>query len=78
MVLIQLNAIEQVATNTLCCVQYCIYGVIHMQLYATDLHVKFPHTFQRGEQNANVAFHPFVDKWRMLIPFATYLQLFYN
>ncbi len=36
-----------------------------MQSYATffaiNLHVKFPHTFQLGEQNANVALHPFVN-----------------
>ncbi len=47
--------------------------------FATNnLHVKFAHTFQHGERNANMTFHPFVNKWRMLIPFATYLQLFYN
>ncbi len=28
--------------------------------------------------HSNMAFHPFVNKWCMLIPFATYLQLFYN
>jgi hypothetical protein len=28
--------------------------------FAINLHVRFPHTFQCGEQNAN--FHPFVDK----------------
>jgi len=49
-----------------------------MQLYAINFHINFPHTFQHGKWNANVAFHPFVDKWRMLIPFATYLQLFYK
>jgi hypothetical protein len=35
-----LSAIRQVATiatNTLCCIQYHIYGAIHMQLYATSL-----------------------------------------
>jgi hypothetical protein len=46
--------------------------------FATNFHVKFPHTFQHGEQNANLAFHPFVNKWCMLIPFTTYLQLSYN
>ncbi len=44
----------------------------------TNLHIRFPHTFQCGKWNANVTFHPFVDKWNMLIPFTTYLQLFYN
>jgi len=46
--------------------------------FVTNLHVRFPHTFQCSERITNVAFHPFVDEWRMLIPFATYLQLFYN
>jgi len=46
--------------------------------FATNLHIRFPHTFQHGEWNANMAFHPFVNKWHMLIPFATYLELFYN
>jgi hypothetical protein len=30
--------------------------------FATNLHVRFPHTFQHGEQDANVTFHPFVGK----------------
>jgi hypothetical protein len=30
--------------------------------FATNLHVIFSRTFQRGKQNANMAFHPFVDK----------------
>ncbi len=46
--------------------------------FATNLRIRLPHTFQHGKRNANVAFHPFVNKWHMLIPFATYLQLFYN
>jgi hypothetical protein len=44
-----------------------------MQLYATSLQLISTSNFHA---HANVVFHPFVDKWRMLIPFATYLQLF--
>jgi hypothetical protein len=42
--------------------------------FATNLHIKFSCTFQHGEQNVNVAFHPFVNKWHMLY----LLQLIYN
>jgi hypothetical protein len=45
-------------------------------LFATNLHVIFPHTFQCGEWNVNMAFHPFVDKWCILLPFATYFNYF--
>jgi hypothetical protein len=67
--------ITAIITDILCCIEYHIYNAIHMQLYATNLHVRFSHTFQCDKRNANVAFHPFVDRWCMLIPFATYLQL---
>ncbi len=82
-----LNAIKQVASvtqvvmDTLCRIKYCIYGATHMQLYAISLQListSNSHTFQHGEWNANVVVHPFVNEWCMLIPFATYLQLFYN
>jgi hypothetical protein len=39
-----LNVNKQVATivmDTLCCIQYCIYDATHMQLYATNPHVRF-------------------------------------
>ncbi len=39
-------------------------------------HVRFSCTSQHGGQNVNM--DPFVDEWLMIIPFATYLQLFYN
>ncbi len=29
--------VATIATNTLCCIQFCIYGATHMQLYATSL-----------------------------------------
>jgi len=57
---------------------WCNWHATICNFFTTNLHVKFPHTFQHGKQNANVTFYPFVDKWHMLIPFATYLQLFYN
>jgi hypothetical protein len=44
-----------------------------MQLYASSLQLISTSNFHA---HANVVFHPFVDKWCMLIPFATYLQLF--
>ncbi len=74
-----LNANRQVAVvvaHTLCCIQYCIYIATHMFLYATNIHIRFSCTLQHGERNADV--DPFVDEWRMLIPFVTYLQLFFN
>jgi hypothetical protein len=43
--------------------------------FATNPHVIFPHASQHGKRNANVAFHPFVDKWHMLIPFTTYCKV---
>jgi hypothetical protein len=79
-----LSAIGQVVavtTNTLCHIQYWIYDATHMQLYATPLQLISTfdsHKFQREKWNANMAFHPFVNKWHMSTPFATYLQLFYN
>ncbi len=57
---------------------WCNSHAIICNFFATNFHIIFPHTLQRGEKNANVAFHPFVDEWCTLIPFATYLQLFYN
>jgi hypothetical protein len=70
-----------VVVDTLCCIQYYIHIATHMQLYATFLQLismSNSHTFQHGEQNANMAFYPFVDGWCTLIPFITYLQLFYD
>ncbi len=40
----------------------CNSHAIICNFFATNLYIRFPHTFQHGEQNANVAFHPFVDK----------------
>jgi hypothetical protein len=60
---------------------YVVYIYAYMQcnshaticnFFATNL----SRTFQCGKQNANVVFHPFVNEWCVLIPFATYLQLF--
>jgi hypothetical protein len=55
-----------VTTDTLCCIQYRIYYATHMQLtcnfFVINFHVKFSRTFQSGKQNANVVFHPFVDR----------------
>jgi hypothetical protein len=58
----QVAIVVVVALNTLCCIQYCVYSATHMQLYVINLHVQFSLTFQCDEQNANMAFHPFVDK----------------
>ncbi len=44
--------------------------------FVTNLHIKFPHTFQCGDWNTKVTFHPFVDKWHMLIPFVTIYNYF--
>jgi len=54
-----------VTTDTLCCIQYYIYGAIHMRLYATSLQLISTSNFHAHsivvKKNANVAFHPFVD-----------------
>ncbi len=60
-----MNATKQVVivvADILYCIQYHIHSATICNFFATNLHVKFPHTFQCGEQNANVAFHPFVDE----------------
>jgi hypothetical protein len=42
--------------------------------FASNLHIKFP----MNKRNVNLASHPFVDGWFLLVPNVTYLQLFYN
>jgi hypothetical protein len=74
----QVAIVAIVATNTLILSIQCNSHATICNLFITNLHVIFPHTFQCGERSANIAFHPFVNKWSMLMPFATYLQLFYN
>jgi len=90
-----LSANGQVAVvviDTLCCIQYCIYGVTHMQLYGIFLqlistldfhaHPKWQTKFQHGEWNVNMAFHPFVDIWHIINTFCnlftTILQLIWQ
>ncbi len=44
--------VVEVATNTLCCIQYCIYCNSHATIcnfFVTNLHVIFSHTFERGK-----------------------------
>ncbi len=68
---------EHPMSYTISCIRCNSHATI-CNFFVVNIHVRFPHTFQRGERNANVAFHPNLNEWHMLIPFATYLQLFYN
>jgi hypothetical protein len=54
-----IGQVTLVAKDTLCRMQYHIYGIIHMQLYVSSLQLIFMLDFHT---HSNVTFHPFVNK----------------